>query len=59
LTVPIISVQAFAKFTIIAIARRCGFNSKTSFYRIFKNEAGKTPADYQKELKQHCRENQG
>ncbi len=45
--------KAFAKYTFIAIAQRCGFNSKTSFYRIFKNETGKTPADYLKELKQH------
>ena len=41
--------KAFAKYTFIAIAQHCGFNSKTSFYRIFKNETGKTPADYFKE----------
>jgi len=45
--------KACAKFTLIAIAQQCGFNSKTSFYRIFKNETGKTPADYLSELKQH------
>ena len=44
--------KAYAKFTLIAIAQQCGFNSKTSFYRIFKNETGKTPADYLKEIKQ-------
>ncbi|MEI6276589.1 MAG: two-component regulator propeller domain-containing protein [Prolixibacteraceae bacterium] len=43
--------KAYEKFTFIAIAEQCGFNSKTSFYRIFKNETGKTPADYLKELK--------
>jgi AraC-like DNA-binding protein len=43
--------KAYAKYTFIAIAQQCGFNSKTSFYRIFKNETGKTPADYLKELK--------
>lgn len=43
--------KAYAKFTFIAIAQQCGFNSKTSFYRIFKNETGKTPADYVKDLK--------
>jgi len=44
--------KAYKRFTFIAIAEQCGFNSKTSFYRIFKNETGKTPADYLKELKQ-------
>lgn len=43
--------KAYAKFTFFAIAQQCGFNSKTSFYRIFKNETGKTPADYVKDLK--------
>lgn len=43
--------KAYERFTFIAIAQQCGFNSKTSFYRIFKNETGKTPADYLKELK--------
>jgi AraC-like DNA-binding protein len=43
--------KTYEKFTIIAIAEQCGFNSKTSFYRIFKNETGKTPADYLKEIK--------
>lgn len=43
--------KAYAKFTFIAIAQQCGFNSKTSFYRIFKNETGKTPADYVRDIK--------
>jgi len=47
--------KAYAKFTFIAIAQQCGFNSKTSFYRIFKNETGKTPADYLKEINQSQR----
>ncbi|WP_372771915.1 two-component regulator propeller domain-containing protein [Mangrovibacterium sp.] len=42
--------KAYEKFTFVAIAQQCGFNSKTSFYRIFKNETGKTPADYLKSL---------
>jgi Two component regulator propeller./Bacterial regulatory helix-turn-helix proteins, AraC family./Y_Y_Y domain. len=40
----------YDRFTFFAIAQQCGFNSKTSFYRIFKNETGKTPADYVKDL---------
>ncbi|MDP3916419.1 MAG: two-component regulator propeller domain-containing protein [Bacteroidota bacterium] len=44
--------KAFQKFTLMAIAEQCGFNSKTSFYRIFKNETGKTPAEYLNDLKQ-------
>ncbi len=43
--------KAYEKFTFVAIAQQCGFNSKTSFYRIFKNETGKTPADYLKNLR--------
>lgn len=42
--------KAYDRFTFFAIAQQCGFNSKTSFYRIFKNETGKTPADYVKDL---------
>ncbi|SHE30556.1 ligand-binding sensor domain-containing protein [Mariniphaga anaerophila] len=33
-------------FTLLSIAEDCGFNSKTSFYRIFKNFMGLTPAEY-------------
>ncbi|HUX59351.1 MAG TPA: two-component regulator propeller domain-containing protein [Bacteroidales bacterium] len=45
----------YKKFTLFAIAQQCGFNSKTSFYRIFKKETGETPADYLKELNSHDR----
>lgn len=38
--------DALQKYTLMAIARQCGFNSKTSFYRIFKKFTGKTPVDY-------------
>lgn len=41
------------KFTLVALAKQCGFNSKTSFYRVFKKETGKTPADYLKEFNYH------
>ncbi|MDI9342247.1 MAG: helix-turn-helix domain-containing protein [Sediminibacterium sp.] len=38
------------KYTIIALAYECGFNSKTAFYRNFKNLTGQSPTDY---LRQH------
>ena len=38
----------YSKFTLMAIAENCGFNSKTSFYRIFKKVTGQTPAEYLK-----------
>ncbi len=37
--------------TIWGIASQCGFNSKTSFNRIFKKQTGLTPSQYQKQLK--------
>jgi len=33
-------------FTLIAIAFDCGFNSKATFNRVFKNATGQTPGDY-------------
>lgn len=33
-------------FTIIAIAYDCGFNSKATFNRVFKNATGYTPGEY-------------
>ena len=40
------------RFTILAIALECGFNSKASFNRIFKQKTGSTPSEYMK-LSQH------
>ncbi|MFC3094400.1 AraC family transcriptional regulator [Alteromonas sediminis] len=34
--------------TFLAIAHECGFNSKTTFNRIFKKFEGQTPLDYRK-----------
>nr|MBX2876608.1 helix-turn-helix domain-containing protein [Saprospiraceae bacterium] len=45
----LMSQEEFQRFTLVAIAQQCGFNSKTSFYRIFKKETGQTPADYLRE----------
>lgn len=38
------------KYTLMGIAKSCGFNSKSSFYRAFKNQTGCTPAEYLAEL---------
>ena len=35
---------------IMAIAYDCGFNSKTSFNRIFKNTVGTSPSSYKKQF---------
>lgn len=36
------------QFTILAIALECGFNSKASFNRIFKQKIGYTPSEFMK-----------
>lgn len=38
----------FKNLTILAIAYDCGFNSKSTFNRIFKQKTGLTPSEYQK-----------
>lgn len=38
--------EAYARYTLLAVAESCGFSSKTSFYRVFKKETGVTPAEY-------------
>lgn len=38
-------------FTYIAIAMDCGFNSKTSFNRAYKQKIGLTPSEYKKNIK--------
>ena len=39
------------QFTLMGIAYDSGFNSKTTFHRIFKEMTGKSPAEYKTELK--------
>jgi len=38
--------QSSKKYTILAIAYDCGFNSKSSFNTIFKEYTGQTPTDF-------------
>ena len=42
---------SYDKFTLLAIAFESGFNSKTSFNRIFKKVTGVSPSQYKKQLK--------
>jgi AraC-like DNA-binding protein len=39
------------KYTLLSLAYECGFNSKTSFNRNFKNLTGKSPSEFLKESK--------
>lgn len=38
----------FDKYTLTSIAYDCGFNSKSTFNRVFKSECGITPSEYLK-----------
>ena len=40
----------YRKYTVLGIALECGFNSKTSFNRIFKEETGLTPSEYRRKI---------
>jgi AraC-like DNA-binding protein len=37
---------AYKNYTLTAIAFECGFNSKSSFYSVFKKMTGQTPSEY-------------
>jgi putative ABC transport system permease protein len=41
----------YDQITLMGIAYDCGFNSKTTFNRVFKEMTGKTPLEYKKDLK--------
>jgi AraC-like DNA-binding protein len=47
----IVSLPENQKFTLLALAHDCGFNSKTSFNRNFKNCTGLSPSEYLREAK--------
>ncbi len=40
----------FSKYSILGIAFESGFNSKSTFNKIFKEETGKTPSEYKKSV---------
>jgi AraC-like DNA-binding protein len=44
-----VSIPQNQKYTLLSLAYACGFNSKTSFNRNFKNLTGKSPSEYLKE----------
>lgn len=46
-----IAKHEYQKYTLLSLAYECGFNSKTSFNRNFKNLTGKSPSEYLKEIK--------
>jgi len=41
---------AYSQITLLGISFECGFNSKTTFNRVFKNITGKTPFAYKKSV---------
>ena len=46
-----LSQAKYKNHTLLAIALECGFSSKTSFNRVFKQMTGMTPSQYQKKFK--------
>lgn len=40
--------EEYHAVTLLEIAHRCGFNSKPTFNRVFKNSCGMTPSEYRK-----------
>jgi AraC-like DNA-binding protein len=42
----VLEEQNAMNYTVSALAEECGFNSKTTFYKVFKEEFGCTPSEY-------------
>ncbi|MDO4164469.1 MAG: two-component regulator propeller domain-containing protein [Bacteroides sp.] len=38
--------ENLSRYTLKALSEQCGFSSKTTFYRVFKNVTGMTPSEY-------------
>ena len=43
----------YKEFTLLAIALECGFNSKSAFNRVFKEQTGITPGEFKKQYHQN------
>ncbi|WP_282042780.1 helix-turn-helix domain-containing protein [Winogradskyella flava] len=43
-----INLPEYEKYSLVGIAYTCGFNSKSSFYRVFKKETGISPTQFKK-----------
>lgn len=43
------TLTKYKNFTLLAIAFECGFNSKSAFNRIFKEQTGMTPGEFKKQ----------
>lgn len=41
------------RLSLLGIAEACGFNSKSTFYRVFRNQTGQSPAEFLKEVSTH------
>lgn len=41
-----LKLDEYSKYSLLGIAYTCGFNSKSSFYRVFKKQTGISPTDY-------------
>ncbi|GGD19422.1 hypothetical protein GCM10011368_21690 [Hyunsoonleella pacifica] len=45
--------KEYSNYTITALGLESGFNTKTSFYSIFKKHTGKTPNEYKKSVQNY------
>ena len=46
----LVSLEEYKHLTLLSIAYECGFNSKATFNRVFKNATGLTPSQYRQRL---------
>ena len=49
--------ENLSKYTLKALSEQCGFSSKATFYRVFKNVTGMTPLEYCKKQNLVIKEN--
>lgn len=52
-----LSQENLSKYTLKALSEQCGFSSKATFYRVFKNVTGQTPLEYCKKQNLVIKEN--